>query len=446
DLCIEDFPPWRHVRRTTRKWYNAETLEKIKRCLLDNSQCTFLRLTLTSRRHALKTLETFPAGLDTLYQRIFDRSCSKCTGRSHCLSWALYSKDAAKTTMTSVLSQRLLQLRSAKDFLLQDTSAQIPPRGLVDEHYQVFSQSLKVLHTTLRHDIYDIKFSGISAFDIITPSPDPLAPAKYACILWADHLDACMSSAEETHCWLQEKYIYWIEALSILRNVSHGIKAMNKLEQLCQKNETLRGVLERARDVLRFIQYFATGIEISPLQLYLSPLIFSPAKSLTGTTFLTERPDWISSSPPVEEHWSPCLHIVEGHPGEVYLIAWSPDGDKLASTSASTDRTICIFDAVTGQNLVTLKEHTHSVSSLAWCPNGSRIALGLENGMIWIWESSTGEIICELGGGSRCGRRVKIIAWSPDGSRLVFEGEERTIWVWNPSTDQLLTALRDDDD
>ncbi|KAF7716789.1 Uncharacterized protein PECH_006797 [Penicillium ucsense] len=270
---------------TTRKGYNAETHEKIKRYLLDHSQDTFLwvalvcrRLTLTSRRHALKALETFPAGLDTLYQRMFSHvqqseDAELCTLLLRTLL-TVY-RPVTLLELGSLLEGRsedyddicslpeiiaacgsFLVLRentiafvhqSAKDFLLQSTSAQIFPRGLVDEHYEVFSQSLKVLHKTLRRDIYDIKSPGISAFDIITPSPDPLAPAKYACILWVDHLDMCMGSAEETHCWLargsldvflQEKYIHWLEALSILRNVSHGIKAMKKLEQLCQVSST----------------------------------------------------------------------------------------------------------------------------------------------------------------------------------------------------------------
>ena len=56
-------------------------------------------------------------------------------------------------------------------------------------------------------------------------------------------------------------------------------------------------------------------------------------------------------------------------------MAFSPDGKRLASASAG-DKTVKVWDAQTGQELLTLKGHTGSVSSVAFSPDGKRLASG----------------------------------------------------------------------
>jgi hypothetical protein len=100
-----------------------------------------------------------------------------------------------------------------------------------------------VMFKTLRRDIFGIKLPRFSIKDVRQPRPNPLAAAEYACVYWVDHLqesernkvyDFSFNDRGPVDEFLQQKYLYWLEALSILGGVSSGIQVMQKLEMLLQ--------------------------------------------------------------------------------------------------------------------------------------------------------------------------------------------------------------------
>ena len=90
-------------------------------------------------------------------------------------------------------------------------------------------------------------------------------------------------------------------------------------------------------DAKRFILQNRWIIDIAPLQLYSSAIIFAPIESVIRAQF--ERPiQWICRLPEVPPAWGLKLQKLEGHSRPVNAVAFSHDGQLLAS--ASNDNTV----------------------------------------------------------------------------------------------------------
>ena len=89
---------------------------------------------------------------------------------------------------------------------------------------------------------------------------------------------------------------------------------------------------------------------------------------------------WIRRLPKVPSTWSPELQLLEGHSSWVNAIAFSQDGQLLAS--ASDDGTVRLWDPATGEHKQTLQGHSGPVSAVAFSQDGQLLASASDDGMV----------------------------------------------------------------
>lgn len=68
------------------------------------------------------------------------------------------------------------------------------------------------------------------------------------------------------------------------------------------------------------------------------------------------------------------IYTYSGHTKGVSTVAWAPDGKRIAS--GSVDTTVQIWDSPHGGNVFTYSGNSGGVVSLAWSPDGYYIASG----------------------------------------------------------------------
>src|SRR5262249_21326545 len=80
---------------------------------------------------------------------------------------------------------------------------------------------------------------------------------------------------------------------------------------------------------------------------------------------------------------------LRGHTGWGYCVADSRDGKTLATSSH--DRTVKLWGAETAQERATLKGHEGAVYSVAFSPGGEALASGGFDKTVKLWDAVTGQ-------------------------------------------------------
>jgi WD40 repeat protein len=93
----------------------------------------------------------------------------------------------------------------------------------------------------------------------------------------------------------------------------------------------------------------------------------------------------------------------------------SPDGERLA-VGLTEDGTVRIINAMTGELMHTLEGHTHWVQVVAFSPDGNYLASGSDDGRLLLWDPQSGKLLRSLYESSGW---IWSVTFSPDGHSLI---------------------------
>jgi WD40 repeat protein len=146
--------------------------------------------------------------------------------------------------------------------------------------------------------------------------------------------------------------------------------------------------------------------------------------------------------------------------GRMYSVAYSPDGRRLALGDAQGQ--IFLMDAGTGQKVARLREHNGKVSSLTFSGDGKLLASAGSDGLIRLrdgtsgrelksWETPKVPMSLSISPDSRSIAAAyysgEIALYSWPGAQLVrsFQGHTHTVWgmAFSPDGDSLITTSAD---
>jgi WD40 repeat protein len=142
------------------------------------------------------------------------------------------------------------------------------------------------------------------------------------------------------------------------------------------------------------------------------------------------------------------IGALEGHGDTVFHVVFSPDGRRLAT--ASRDESVKVWDVARRRPLLTFKRHERAYKGakalwgnagygLAFSPDSRLLASAVLDRSVLVWDAVSGQVRFTLQGHSGL---VNGVAFSGDGKRVVSAGEDKSIKLWDMSTGQETLTLR----
>ena len=259
-----------------KRGYNNEILAEVSSEVRRRAGNTFLWVALvfkvlekTYGECAFDKVKEMPPGLPQLYDHMMSRiEDVDLVDPGHCMNVLgvvllafrpLYVPELAALCGLSVgLSEAAIEMcgsfltlvdgivhlihQSAKDYLEAKYEAKIQSNGLARGHGDIARRSIDALSAGLKRNMYNLGYGFRS--DDAPPDPDPLASLRYSCIFWADHLCSPtrlsldlqddLTDAGLVSRFFRERLLYWLESLSLLRELPHGASCIQKIRDLAQ--------------------------------------------------------------------------------------------------------------------------------------------------------------------------------------------------------------------
>ncbi|KAF8670836.1 WD40 repeat-like protein [Rhizoctonia solani] len=282
--------------------------------------------------------------------------------------------------------------------------------------------------------IPDSKVQDLEARVQKSISPTLSYVAKY----WGDHLmksAPCKAVRKGLEDFLSDRLLFWIEVLSLKHILDKGISILSEV-----KRWMMDQVQDRSSDLIRslddsriFLSKYAAGpVSQSTPHIYISALALCNHPSSvykrywSRTRGLLNLRGSVMKLPLLATWW---VHLV----GQ--SLAFSPDGTRFAI--GFEDGTVALFYARSGGvALGPLEGHTCQVNSVAFSPDGLLLASCSHDGTILVRDAQTGSCIYDVIKGHES--EVTSVSFSPNGKQILSGSNHRTTRMWDSGNGSLI--------
>ncbi|KAL4928092.1 WD40 repeat domain-containing protein [Aspergillus undulatus] len=380
--------------------------------------------------------------------------------------------------------------QSAREYLETNYAARPQQGGPAQGHAEFSQRAIHAMTAKLAANMYILQPATLSE-DIKPPRPDPLASIRYSCEFWVDHLCAVdiqsmpdgnqLGDSGGVFTFLQNHLLHWLESLSLVHNLSAGVRSIKKLLSAVQSSPNKSSELVAfLKDAEKFVVRYRPAIEGAPLQIYGAPLALCPTNATVKEWYWEESLPLIKAIAGVKNGWDSSLQTLEhgyqfDHSSGIPMehVTFSPDGKTLAVASL---RNVRLWDTATGfcKRIIEFKRPfsgfspdsktltlvsaygqmqtwnvTTSTSNISpdrsgqlWeddsastrigiSPDGNTIVKGLNDGTLEIWDATSGAFKKTPGG---CGSEVVSITFSSDGKSIASAAKDGPLQVWDTAT------------
>jgi WD40 repeat protein len=174
-------------------------------------------------------------------------------------------------------------------------------------------------------------------------------------------------------------------------------------------------------DAHRFVEFHQPTIEMYPLQLYASALLFSPAQSLTRKLFQNQELKLFTLKPSLSDSWGEYLRTFAVDRDDPFeSIAFSPDSRLLACANS---KSVNIYNASSGICLQTIRHPFFSTNVAFSCES---LLATSDDSLVRIWGPATGICMKTLEGHEN---DITYLAFS--GSYLASASQDMTVKIWD---------------
>lgn len=130
------------------------------------------------------------------------------------------------------------------------------------------------------------------------------------------------------------------------------------------------------------------------------------------------------------------VSIMSGHTGAIVQLLFNKEGDTIFT--ASTDKTVGVFDTMTGQRVKRMKGHTSFVNSVDCARSGKPLVVsGGDDCQVKVWDRRRRQPLSSL----NSTYQVTAVSFSEDAEQVISAGIDNEIKIWDLRKNAVVTSI-----